>query len=71
IYASKGTWSLSGLSYSYQWKRSGKAIAGSAARSSSWKVVAADKGKYLTCTVTVKKSGYASNSATTGRKKAA
>ncbi|MEI6694204.1 MAG: Ig-like domain-containing protein, partial [Actinomycetes bacterium] len=71
ILTSKGTWSLSGLTYSYQWKRNGKSIAGSGARKISYKVVAADKGKYLTCTVTVRKTGYASNSATTGRKKAA
>ena len=71
IKTTKGTWSVAGLTYTYQWKRNGVAISGTAARKYFYKVVARDKGKYLTCTVRVAKSGYTSATSTTARKKAA
>ena len=71
ISTTKGTWSVSVLTYTYQWKRNGVAISGTAARKSYYKVVTRDRGKYLTCTVRVAKTGYASTTSTTARKKAA
>jgi hypothetical protein len=69
IKSSTGTWSRAGT-YTYQWKRNGVAISGSAAKKASYKVVSRDRGKYLTCTVKNNKAGYASASSTTARKKA-
>lgn len=57
-----GSWSQSGLKYAYQWKANGKAIKG--ATSPSYKVAKADKGKKLSVTVTVSKTGFAPASAT-------
>jgi arabinogalactan endo-1,4-beta-galactosidase len=47
----------SSLSFTYQWKRDGKDIKGAGSR--YYKVTNADLGKRLSCTVTAKKSGYA------------
>ena len=69
IKSSTGTWSRAGT-YTYQWKRNGASISGSAAKKASYKVVSRDRGKYLTCTVKNSKAGYASASSTTARKKA-
>ena len=71
IKTTKGTWSVASLTYTYQWKRNGVSISGTAARKYFYKVVAKDKGKYLTCQVKVARAGYASNTSTTARKKAA
>lgn len=71
IKTTNGTWSVAGLTYTYQWKRNGVAISGTAARKSFYKVVSRDRGKYLTCQVKVARAGYASNTSTTARKKAA
>jgi hypothetical protein len=71
IKTTRGTWTVAGLTYTYQWKRNGVAISGTAARKYFYKVVSRDKGKYLTCTVRVAKSGYYSTTSTTARKKAA
>jgi hypothetical protein len=68
IKSSTGTWSRAGT-YTYQWKRNGVAISGSAAKKASYKVVSRDRGKYLTCTVKNNKAGYASATSTTARKK--
>jgi hypothetical protein len=54
--ATVGTWSPSPVTLSYQWKRAGSPIAG--ATSSSYKLVAADRGKAVTFTVTGSKPGY-------------
>jgi hypothetical protein len=70
IKTTKGAWSVAGLTYTYQWKRNGVSISGTAARKYFYKVVAKDKRKYLTCTVRVAKYGYTSTTSTTARKRA-
>ena len=45
-----GTWSGTGITYAYAWKRDGAAIDGAGAQ--TYTVVAADNGKALTCAVT-------------------
>ncbi|MCR6712934.1 MAG: hypothetical protein NVV57_09690 [Demequina sp.] len=61
----RGTWSPTPSSYSYQWYRSGSAISG--ATGTSYKLVAADKGKTITVKVTAKKTGYTTKSATSAK----
>jgi len=51
-----GTWKPAGVTVSYQWYRSGKAI--KSATKTSYKVVKADKGKKISVKVTGKKAGY-------------
>ena len=68
--AKRGTWT-SGTSFAYQWLRDGKKI--SKATKSTYTLVAKDKGKKITVTVTGKKSGYttvAKTSAKTSKVKA-
>ncbi|ROS21750.1 Ig-like domain repeat protein [Cellulomonas sp. PhB150] len=60
--ASAGSWSLSGVSASYQWLRGGKPIAG--ATKSSYTVTTSDVGARLSVRVTAKVAGRASSSAT-------
>ena len=62
-----GTWTPAASSYTYQWKRGTKSI--KHATKSSYKLVKADKGKKITCTVTARRTGYASGHATTASKK--
>jgi hypothetical protein len=59
-----GTWTPSGLSFTYQWLRAGVPISG--ATKASYTVAAADSGKVLTVKVTASKSGYAKASASSG-----
>ncbi|WP_051681740.1 hypothetical protein [Cellulomonas sp. HZM] len=59
--ASAGTWTK-GTTLAYQWNRSGKAISG--ARSSSYTLTSADKGKKITVTVTGSQRGYTTASKT-------
>ncbi|MFN8170090.1 MAG: hypothetical protein U0S36_15100 [Candidatus Nanopelagicales bacterium] len=54
--ASTGSFSPAATSYSFQWKRNGKAIA--KATKKTYKVKTADKGKKLTVAVTAKRAGY-------------
>ncbi|MCU1404490.1 MAG: hypothetical protein JWQ43_793 [Glaciihabitans sp.] len=58
-----GTWSPAPVTLKYTWLRGGTAISG--ATSSSYKLVAADKGKMITVKVTGSKSGYATISKST------
>jgi len=55
LVASLGTWTA-GMTFTYQWYASGKAIA--AATTSSFTPTSAQSGKTITVTVTGKKSGY-------------
>lgn len=64
LVASTGEWSVAGLSFAYQWRRSGSPIAGATA--SSYEVVVADEGRLITVTVTATRSGYSPGSATSG-----
>lgn len=56
--ASPGAWSGSGLTFAYQWRAAGIAIAG--ATTSTYTVGAADRGKAITVQVTAKGPGYVS-----------
>lgn len=61
--AAHGTWSPTATSYSYTWKRNGKAITG--ATKSTYLLVKADKGQKLTVTVTAHRYGWTNASVTT------
>lgn len=63
--ATKGTWSPTPSGYSYQWRRNGTAISGATA--STYTPKTADAGRYLSVTVTPRRTGYASTSVTSGR----
>lgn len=64
---SKGTWSPTATSYKYQWFRGTVAIRGKVA--STYRTVALDKRKFVTCKVTALKTGYTSGlAAATARK---
>ncbi|MEN1973683.1 hypothetical protein [Cellulomonas olei] len=60
--ATPGTWATTGLTYGYQWLRSGSAITGATA--STYTPTAADVGKPLSVRVTARKSGYTTATAT-------
>ncbi|MFF9363593.1 hypothetical protein [Streptomyces griseoluteus] len=61
--AAHGTWSPTATSYTYTWKRNGKAITGAA--KSTYLLVKADKGQKVTVTVTAHRYGWTHGSATT------
>ncbi|MCB8955229.1 MAG: hypothetical protein H6529_01960 [Nocardioides sp.] len=50
-----GTWTGTGISFTYEWRRADAAIAGATA--TTYVVVAADAGKALTCAVTATNTG--------------
>ena len=60
--ANPGSWSPEPVSFTFQWKRAGVAIAGATA--ATYTAVAADGGKQLTVTVTGSKSSYLAVSTT-------
>ncbi|WP_155059064.1 PPC domain-containing protein [Streptomyces blattellae] len=66
--ASKGTWSLSPTSYSYQWYANGKVLSG--ATKSSLVLKSAQKGKKITVKVTVRRTGHKDGSAVSKATKA-
>jgi hypothetical protein len=59
---SRGTWSPTPSSYTYQWRANGAAISG--ATSSSFKLTKAQYGKTITVTVTARRSLYITTSRT-------
>lgn len=61
--AAPGTWSPTATSYSYSWKRNGKAITG--ASKSTYLLVKADKGQKVSVTVTAHRYGWTSKAAST------
>ena len=66
--ATTGTWSVDGVSFSYQWLRDGAAIPG--ATKASYTVTTADAGKNLQVKVTASKAGLPDGSATSAAVKA-
>ncbi|RIJ76680.1 hypothetical protein D1871_11460 [Nakamurella silvestris] len=62
VAASPGRWSPTPSKFSYQWKRSGKAISGATSR--IYTVKSADRGKTLSVTVTATRAGYITKAAT-------
>lgn len=56
LVAHRGTWSPSGVAFSYQWYRDGKAV--SKATASTYKLTKSDKGKRMSVVVTGTKAGY-------------
>ncbi|MES4886491.1 hypothetical protein [Streptomyces sp. NPDC096012] len=61
--AAHGTWSPSATSYTYSWKRNGKAVTG--ATKSTYLLAKADKGQKISVTVTAHRYGWTNGSATT------
>lgn len=62
ITANPGTWTASGVTFSYKWSRNGTAIAG--ATKATYTPTSKDVGQRMTVTVTGKKTGYTSGTAT-------
>jgi hypothetical protein len=60
--AKAGGWKPSATSYSYEWRRDGKAIRG--ATHSTYTLTKADRGHRVTIKITAKRSGYGNGSAT-------
>ena len=63
--ASTGSWSPTPTSYSYQWRRNGVAISGATGR--TYRATTWDAGRYLTVTVTARRSHYTSRSVTSAK----
>lgn len=63
--ASPGSWSPTPSSTTYRWKRNGAEISGATGRTYTPKT--ADAGRYLTVTVTARRSGYTSKAVTSAR----
>lgn len=63
--ASAGTWSPTPSTLSYQWKRNGKTISGATSR--TYVPTTADAGRYLTVTVTARRTGYTTKSTTSAK----
>lgn len=58
--ATTGTWSAEGLTFAYQWRRDGAAIAGATA--ATYELVTADAGRQVAVAVTASRAGYADGS---------
>ncbi|MCH1868211.1 Ig-like domain-containing protein [Nocardioides sp. CFH 31398] len=67
--AAPGTWSVDGLTYSYQWLRDGESISG--ATRSSYRLATADAGRSVAVRVTARRTGYADGTATSPARKVA
>ena len=67
--ASTGTWSASGATYSYQWRRGGKAIKGATKR--TYKLKKADVGKRVSVRVTASLAGRDDGASSSAAKKVA
>lgn len=61
ISANPGEWSVSGVSFTYQWRRNGSPISGATA--SSYDLIEADESQAITVVVTASRAGYTSASA--------
>lgn len=64
--ATAGSYSVAGVTVTYQWLRNGTAIKG--ATSASYKLTAADRNAKLSARVTASKSGYTTTSTVTAKK---
>ncbi len=62
VTADPGTWSVTDLTFAYQWNLNGKAIKGATA--ATYKLPKSAKGKKLSVTVTASRDGFVSASAT-------
>ena len=65
--ASKGVWKPGATIVKYRWYRNGEAI--SKATKAKYKLTSKDRGKYISVTVTLSRSGYATASATSKKHK--
>jgi len=67
VKVSRGTQVPTPTTATYRWLRNGVTIGG--ATKTSYKLTKTDKGKLITATVTVSRSGYATASFTSGKHK--
>lgn len=59
-----GSWSIGGLSVSYQWRANGTNIAGATGK--TYRVNSADNGKFISVVLTAKRAGFMNVSSTSG-----